>query len=196
MILFFFCAIIFLNACKNKKQFASVKESPAPPQTSISDTVSNFFPVTSYIKGEIYAIKTGSITPLRTVTVGNKTDTSWIKMNELDSAFSAFLTPVIDTANLKAIFSEKKFLDLTLNAFTFTYDPINERADSFAFKHWDVYVDPETGSVKRVYLVKKESNEIELQLTWQSGKWCKIITIKNMAGKTTIEKEEKISLIY
>ena len=79
-----------------------------------------------------------------------------------------------------------------MNAFTFTYDPTNEQENSFAFKHWDVYVEPETNKVRRIFLRKKIDTTTELLLTWQSGKWCKIVTIKN----ESIIKEEKIVWRY
>ena len=186
---------MFLYGCKNDKP----KENKSPADTNVAitrDTESNFFPVTSYLKGEILDIKNSGLTLLRTVTSKDKTDTSWVQISEMDNAFAEFLSPVIDTANLKSIFTENKFLDQTLNAFTFSYDPVNEEADTFAFKRWDVYVDPDNGKVTRIYLVKRQAADRELQLTWQSGKWYKIVTLHNVSGKIIAEKEEKISRSY
>ena len=114
-------------------------------------------------------------------------------MEELETVFAAFLSPVIDTANLKNTFDQKIFKDETLNAFTYTIDPKNIQTNTFAFTHWDVYVDAESNKVTRVYLLKKESADKILQLTWQAGKWCKILTLTNTNGKNIVEKEEKIS---
>ena len=114
-------------------------------------------------------------------------------MEELETVFAAFLFPIIDSNGLKSTFDQKIFKDETLNAFTFTYDAKNVQTNTFAFTHWDVYVDPETNKVTRVYLLKKESADKILQLTWQSGKWCKILTLTNTNGKNIVEKEEKIS---
>ena len=167
-------------------------DSTSPPKITIGDTLSNFFPVTSYLKGEIFSIKTGGITPVKKTIVAGKIDSVYLKEAEFETIFSAFLSPTIDTSNLKNIFTEKRFLDQTLNAFTFTYDPTDGKENSFAFTHWDVYVDPETNKVRRVYLTKKVAADTQLLLTWQSGKWCKIVTVKN----ESIVKEEKISWSY
>ncbi len=188
--------IILIAACNTKKETKVDSATSSNPEIIIGDTVSNFFPVTSYLKGEIFGIKNIGITPIKKTTVNNKTDSVWVRINEFDDAFAAFLNPVIDTANLKDIFTEKRFLDQTLNAFTFTYDPKNNKADTFAFKHWDVYVDPETNSVKRIYLAKTVDAETDLKLFWESGKWCKIITVKTLNGKAAVAKEEKISWSY
>lgn len=189
-----FISVLLLAACNNKSSNNTISTEPIPQSVStLGDSSTSFFPVTSYLKGEILGIKNGGITPVRKITIAGKTDSSWLKMEELEKVFAAFITPVIDSVNLKNTFDQKVFKDETLNAFTFTADPKNVQTNTFAFTHWDVYVDPETNKVTRIYLLKKESADKTLQLTWQAGKWCKIITIKNVAGKISIEKEEKIS---
>ena len=147
-----------------------------------TDSVPDFFPVTTYIKGEIYNIKSIGISPVRKITIGTHTDSSFVKAEDYEKVFADFLSPVIDSINLKKSFKETKFLDQTLNAFTFSYDPVTPAADSFAFSHWDVYIDAETNAVRRVYMVKKAGADRQLQLTWQSGKWCKTVTL-NTAEK-------------
>ena len=185
--------IIFLiSACNSNKKAPLPADTENIPQVIIGDTISNFFPVTSYLRGEIFGIKTIGITPVKKTIIGSKIDSVYVKETDYETIFASFLSPIIDTANLKDIFTEKRFLDQTLGAFTFTYDPTNGQENKFAFKHWDVYVDPETNKVRRIYLTKKVDDGTELLLTWQSGKWCKIITLKN----STIIKEEKISWSY
>jgi hypothetical protein len=184
--------IVLFCACNGNKKENTIPENNTNTTTaSSSDTTTNFFPVTTYLKGEIFGIKNGGVTPLRKITIGTKVDSSWIKMEELETVFAEFLTPIIDTANVKDLFTEKRFLDQTLDAFTFTYEPKNEKGLAFPFTHWDVYVDPETQKVRRIYLVKKEGADKELQLTWVSGKNCKIVTLVTQNGKTTIAKEDK-----
>ena len=53
-----------------------------------------------------------------------------------------------------------------------------------------------TSKVKRIYLIKKTSDNKTLQLTWQSNQWCKITTIVNDAAGSKVEKEEKITWDY
>jgi hypothetical protein len=190
---FLLAAIVLLAACNSKKNDGEKGPLKNTASETVGDTVANFFPVTSYLRGELYGIKTGGITPIKKTTINNITDSVWVREGDFENTFAPFLSPVIDTANLKSSFTEKKFLDQTLNAFTFTYDPINIAEDSFAFKHWDVYVDPDNNKVRRIYLTKKVNANTELRLTWQSGKWCKIVTLNTENGVTKIVKEEKIS---
>lgn len=122
------------------------------------------------------------VTPLQLITIKGKTDSSWIPNRELKQLLLPFLTPVITETSHSKYFKETKFNDQTINAVTFTYDPINMFADSITLRHWDVYIDPETGKVIKVYIVKriKENNQIfTQQLTWQTNKMAKITTILN-----------------
>ena len=88
-------------------------------------------------------------------------------------------------------------MDQTIDALTFTYDPIGPLPDSMKLQHWDVYVEPATGKVKRIYMVKNLSESKTIQLTWQSDKWCKTTYITNKGdGSSFVEKVEKISWDY
>ncbi len=189
--LFFLSAVFTFSACNSKKE----DSVPAKVETHEADAA-NFFPVTSFIKGEIANIKNIGITPVRkTLKEGRVLDSAFVKPEDYNTAFADFLSPVIDSANVKGMFTETKFKDETLDAFTFTYDPAGSSTNAFPFLHWDVYVDPESGKVKRVYLIKKAGGDKQLQLTWKSGKSCSIITV-NTGANGGIEKQETISWNY
>ncbi|HMI78639.1 MAG TPA: hypothetical protein VK484_07585, partial [Ferruginibacter sp.] len=154
----------------------------------------SFFPVTAYIKGQLYEIKNKGANPLKYTIINNHTDSVWIKVQDIEDAVKEFLHPEIDSVNLVSLFTEKKFLDQSIDAYTFTYEPTAQLPDSMVLKRWDVHIDPATGKVRRIYMVKNISDTKMLQLTWQSNKWCKISTIiTDQKGESTIEKEEKIT---
>lgn len=181
-ILFFACNN---NQQKSKSTNSAVEEKPS------------FFPVTAYIKGQILEINEKGVAPLKYVTINNHTDSSMIKLDTLNNLLNDFLTPVIDTTNLATFFTETKFLDKSIDAFTFTYDPKIQLPDSISLTHWDVYIEPATQKVKRIYLVKKVADNKTLQLTWQSNLWCQIITLSTLPnGTSKVENEVKISWDY
>lgn len=187
----FFSLIIpalFLLSCNNSSNSEVViKEKTATQKQS-------FFPVTAFIKGELYELKTSGINPVKYITIGNHTDSSWLKLENIDEAVKEFLHPEIDSLNLVSLFTEKSFLDQSIGAITFTYDASGTLPDTMTLKHWDVYINPETGKVKRIYLVKDISQTKIMQLTWQCGKWCKITSIiLDQNGSSAVEKEEKIT---
>lgn len=153
-----------------------------------------FFPVTSFIKGELYNFEKAGINPLKYTTIKDHTDSVWLKIEDINEAVKEFLKPEIDTVNLLNLFTEKSFLDQSFNTYTFTYEPIGTLPDSMTLKHWDVYIDKVTGKVKRIYMVKDISKTKTLQLTWLGSKYCKIITIvTDQNGESAVEKEEKIT---
>lgn len=162
--------------------------------TVVADTAQQkFFPVTSFIKGEVFEIKRSGINPLQYTTQNNHTDSVWVKIENLDSAVNEFLHPVIDSANLTDLYTEKSFLDQSINAITLTYEAKALLPDTMKLRHWDVYIDPETQKVKRVYLVKEMNGGKMLQLTWLSNQWCKITSIiTNKNGISKVDKETKI----
>lgn len=154
---------------------------------------SSFFPVTDFLRGQVAEIKKKGINPLKITRINNKPDSIWLKVEELDNEFGIFLTPEIDSTNLAGMFAERKFLDQTIDAFTFTYDPIKILPDSFIIQRWDVYIDPKSNTVKRIYMIKKSPDHKTTQLTWQTNKNCRIVSIANdQEGNDYVEKEVTI----
>jgi hypothetical protein len=178
-------SILLFSCSGDSKEIAAKKEgTDKAPQ--------NFFPLTDFIKGEIKTIAGKGVNPLKVTTIANRNDSAWLKLEALDSVLTEFTTPTIDSSNLISLFTETKFEDQTLNTYTFTYDPSGKLPDTMHLRHWDIYVDPETGTVKKVYMVKKSGN-ITLQLTWQTGKWCKITTLSEKPdGSNGVDKQETI----
>ena len=176
---------IFVLSCNHAKNKTVEKvEPPAEPgQTA-------FFPVTDYIKGQITEIRNKGINPKKIIRTNNRQDSSWLKTEQLENEFELFLSPVIDSSNLSSLFTEKNFLDQTIDAFTFTHDPVKPLPDSFLLQRWDVYVDRVKNTVRRIYLLKKTVDHKTLQLTWQSGLWCKMVIIADdTKGNSFVEKE-------
>ena len=172
----------------------SEQETTASKKTD-SDSTQNktFFPVTEFIRGQLRETDSLPITPLKIITYNGKQDSVWMKKEDIRPFAQPFLSPEIDTTNLKHLFTEKSFLDQTINAFTFSYDPIDKLPDTLQLKRWDVYIDPKKGEVKRIYIIKQtinNGNVQTLQLTWKTNQWCKISTITEHPGKQTEIKEE------
>ena len=192
IIFYLLACSFFLYACTD-----SGKQTSEQPSGTDTTEIQRFFPVTAYLKGEIFNLKKSGINPLKYTTVNNRTDSVWVKVEELDADLQEFLQPEIDSANLITLFSEKSFLDQSINAVTLTYDPTTILPDSIKLKHWDVYINPKTNKVKRIYMVKEIDKYKILQLTWVSNQWCKIISIvTNEKGESNIEKEEKFILDF
>lgn len=180
--------ILVVIGCTNNKTSTTA--------TVISETKNDsFFPLTSFLKGQMITLDSLLVTPLHTITIDNKTDSVWLKKNELTPLLISFLYPEIKEINLIKYFKETSFNDQTLNAITFTYDPITALPDSISLRHWDIYIDPVSGKILKVYIVKqvKENEDIiTQQLTWKTNKWASVTTLLNKpTGNAQLLKEEK-----
>jgi hypothetical protein len=185
--LIIFFAFIF-SACHSSK-------SPAIVPTIDTGNVTTIFPVTGFLKGQLREIDSMEITPLKIVTVGGKIDSIWLKREDIRPAAAPFLTPLIDSATMSSLFSEKSFLDQTINSYTFSFDPKVKLPDSIDLTHWDVYMSPQTNKVTRIYMVKEKTEngtDVISQLTWFSNKWFSVRTITQSPGKKPEVREEKM----
>ncbi len=156
-----------------------------------------FFPVGNYLKGQLIDIQNSGITPIKFIKKNGMKDSSWIKTSQMESEFLEYTTPSIDSISIAPFFNVKKFFDQTLNLITLSYDPIGSIPGNIPWRHWDIYIDPETNVIRRIYLVKELPNHNIRQLTWITGKYCRAITIEdNLQGKSTIGNEVIIKWGY
>jgi hypothetical protein len=193
---FFFAAILitclFSFCSDNNKQAAVVTTD----NTGKDSTPVSFFPVTSFLEGQMAELDSLQITFLHIITVKEKTDSVWERRENIRPLLKPFLAEKIDTGNLTSLFKVTKFNDQTINAITFTYEPVKPLPDSVSLRHWDLYINPETGKVSKVYIlreVNEAGKKYTQQLTWQTGKWAKINTLSdNVNGITEVVKEDKV----
>ncbi len=184
-----YCFTIVVYSCSNNEKKVSVASNIV---TADSLAKQRFFPVTTYIKGQLYSIKEKGVNPIQYNMVGEKKDSSWLKIEELPTAINEFLIPEIDSTNLNQLFLEKNFVDQSLGAVTFTYEPVKKLPDTLTLKSWTVYVDAKTSNVKRIFIIKSQGNKTT-QLTWNSDANCKMVYLtSNADGSFVIDKEVKI----
>jgi len=191
-IFFAVIATVCLLACAEKKQAPVV---PLAPTEDSSITDNKFFPVTEFLAGQISLFDSMPVTPIHFIMTEGKTDSEWIKREQLKTYLKAFLTPEINDSNLIKYFTESKFNDQTIDAITLTYLPKAAIPDSISLTMWDVYINPKKSKVTKIYIQKniKENNQnITQQLTWQVDKYAEITNIINTPdGKSSVLKREK-----
>ena len=178
--------LFFFSACHNKevKQVAPINNT---------EETQSFFPVTDFLLGQLNEIESLPITPLKIIVTDNKRDSVWLKKKDTRIFALPFLHPVIDSISMQKFFTEKSFMDQTINAVTLSYDPKIKLPDSIKLNHWDVYIDPQKNTVQRIYMVKEEivnGESVTTQLTWKVNKWCSIRTIVQQLKTAPLVKEE------
>ena len=192
---FFIALLYFVPGCNNKSEQSDTVAEVKPAADTSKVT---FFPVTSFLKGQLLVLDSLPVTVLQVKTVGKKSDSSWLKKENIRPILQPFISQEINADNLTGFFKQSKFNDQTVEAITFTYDPIAALPDSIHIRHWDVYIHPETGKVKKVYLLKnaeENGKKYTLQLTWETDHWSKIVTILNKPGGNS-EVESEIKLVW
>lgn len=182
-------------SCADKKNV----ETPVQTVAQDSDTIAkaSFFPVTAFIKGQMLPFDSMHVTPLLITTAYKKIDSQWLKQGQIKPLLQTFLSPEINDSNLIKYYKESKFNDQTINAITLTYDPITALPDSMALLTWNVYIDPEKGTVTKIYIVKhliKDGRYITQQLTWRTDKYAQITELTSEPGNNADEilKQQKI----
>jgi len=196
--LFFLSLIIFIVvSCSdntNKTDAPGIENN----SNSLAGDSGDFFPVSSFLKGQMNLLDSMQVTFLQINTYGNKSDSVWLSREKVRPLLQPFIADEISNENLVSFFKESKFNDQSTDAITFTYVPKTVLPDSISLRRWDVYVNPETGSVKRIYILKQLNTDNQVytqQLTWQTDKWVKIINIlEKPDGSSEIQKEMQILL--
>lgn len=167
-ICFFVIVAAITMSCHERSSQVVIHERP-------KDTLS-VFPVTDYLLGQLSNIEAMPTTPLKLTGEEGKADSSWIRREDVRALAAPFLHPVIDSASLQKYFNGNSFFDQTIGSVTFTYTPKADAGSNAELREINVYVNPNTNKVQRIYLVK-ESGDTTLQLTWKSGSWFSIRSI-------------------
>jgi hypothetical protein len=198
--IFYTILVLTLTHCTSKNKTVNNQINTDTVATESNQAVKGFFPITSFLKGQLITLDSLPITLMHTITINKKTDTIWLKKQEIRPLLQPFISDEITATNMAPFFTETKFKDETINAITYTYRPTNTLPDSIALRHWDMYINPETGSIQKIYLVKEKIDKDKtytFQLIWQTNKWAKITTLlKNKNGLNEVVKEEKITWAF
>jgi hypothetical protein len=146
---------------------------------TVVDSSQLFFPVTSFIKGQLKMLDSIPVNLMYVAEKGTQADTSWLNKQQLREKLAPFTQNNIDLNNLTPFFAESKFKDQTITSITFTYQPKQKLPDSIKLQNWDVYVNSETGKIKKIFIVQKDpSGTLLQQLTWQIDQYAIITTLK------------------
>ncbi len=144
-----------------------------PPEDS-----SAFFPVTAYLQAQINRFDSMPVTVLQIKSGAQQPDSSWIRREDMKTLLAPFTADSIGKDNLRELFRENRFSDQSTASITLTYLPRHTPLPpGVNLRRWDVYVDPETGELKMVYIhreLNRNGQTIQQQLIWKTAQWAKI----------------------
>ena len=190
---YLFVLLLLLVSCHQKAE-----NNPSASFSNSNQEDATFFPVTDFFKGQLVEIRERGIAPLKFTTNNNLTDSTWIKMDSLETVVNDFIKPSIDSVSLAKYYSVKKFFDQTLGFITLSYEANQQLPQNNPWLSWNVYIDPEKGDVVKIYLVKRESPNETLQLSWNCKTHCSITEITALSDRDTsfISRKESIKWKY
>lgn len=173
------CLLLLVAAC-NQKSDQNVDTSNV--WNDLPDTTTeapSFFPVSNYILGQMNDMKSDGISLKKITSKTTSSDTSSASLQELMDSLKMLIQHPIDSTKLGAFFKERKFNDQSIGSITLSYERLPEASDSIPWKNWDVYLDPETGEVKRIFLVYQVDVGTKQQITWNpQRRTCRFVVIQ------------------
>ena len=186
---FFFITASFLS-CGN----------PEAADEGSSGEEGAFFPVVSYLKGQVAHVDTSLYTLIQINKSGNAVDTVYIRREDFKNLSKPFTSlPDITTGNLKKKYNESRLYDETLDRFIITYTP--KKADEeLEVLRQDVVITPNTGSgdqVESVYierLVAAGDSTVQQKMNWEVSKGFTIHSI--IQKKAAPEKLQTTEVIW
>ena len=177
---FIFILVCVITSCTQNK---SEKSTSTKPQSDAS-----FFPVGNYLLGDVASLKQNGISPKYYHVKDGISDSSFLQLQNIETNLSDFLSPMIDSIGMSSWVKESKFYDESIAFFTLSYDVQKDYFEKTAWRKWDVYVDPESQKVDRLFLVKNLSDSTIAQLTWIPKSNAKIVIINNQNSSVVEEK--------
>ena len=168
-----FFVLLLLVACKN----GPVKKEGT-----------NFFPVASFIDGQVHTVDSLRLPVQKLTTINNRTDTVLIGLPEFKQLAAGFKTPDINDSSLSRYYTESSFADQSIASVTLTY---STKDSSLPLQRLDVIIHPDpvlNDQVQSIYLEKAgqvKDTLIVKKLYWRADRNFQIITSKQSGAQAT-----------
>ena len=190
--LFVLLAVASFSGCgvQEKKE---VKQEPEPEAKATTEV--HFFPVTSFIEGQVHVVDSFQSVTMKYTKIGEKVDTTLISIADFRQLSREFTDPDFNSALLKPYFRETSFADQSIKAVTFNYTTEN---NDLEIRRVDVVVDASAitnDKVRSIYMEKQSRREdtmIYKKLYWRADKNFQIITTQQVGNKAGIVSVTKV----
>jgi hypothetical protein len=183
--LFIVITALLLAACNNPS---------GHQETKMTNDNQEYFPVTSFLSGQVNMVDSLQLPVLRFTTINGVTDTVLLSIAEFRALAQEFLKP--DFSELHEHYTEAGFADQSIPSVTLTYSTPDKALE---LKRVDVIIDPKPefgDKVKSIYMEKiihKDDTLITKKLYWKTNKNFQIITSKQTGELPAINSHIKVS---
>lgn len=176
--------VVLLFSCKGAKE----KEGEG----------SDFFPVLTYLKSQVAHVDTSLYRIIKITTVGNRTDTAYIRREDFRKEASDFLSiPDITEKGFRSDYKEEELYDESMGSVILSYMPTEDDAE---IRRQEVIIEPnqaEGDKVKSIFidrLMDKGETTVRKNMLWQVDQRFRIVTITQNEDGT--EKVEKLQVVW
>lgn len=187
--IFFLMTVIAMAGCGEAEQGKPVPEAKAETKEV------EFFPVTSFIEGQVHIVDSFQSLTMRYRTIGNKKDTALISVDEFRQLAREFTRPDFNDPKQKQYYKENSFADQSIKAVTFNYS--TDRPD-LEIQRVDVVVDASAvmnDKVRSIYMEKQSRHQdtfVYKKLYWRSDRNFQVITTREIDKKPGIVSVVKV----
>lgn len=158
--------------------------------TPKTDSPKTYIPVTDYIRSEINGVDSLPVGILKRLTIGNKTDSGFIKPAEFRQLAAQFISPELEKEKFEQSFTESSFYDESTELLTFTY----QATGPTTVRRVDVLISPSLSldKIKSIYIEKawkSGDTAINSKLYWRAGSSFQVATEK-LAAQQLLPMEQ------
>jgi hypothetical protein len=158
---------------------------------------SDFFPVISFLKSQVAHVDTSLYRIIKITTVGDRSDTTYIRREDFRKEASDFLSiPDITKKRLRKDYKETEMYDESLGAVILSYMPTEEDAE---IRRQEVVIkpNPEGDKVTSIFidqLTEKGKATVRKNMLWMVDRRFQVVTIGQNPDGT--EKIEKLQVVW
>jgi hypothetical protein len=170
----------------------SVSCGDSAEQASVQEN-KDFYPVSAHIHSELALIDSLPVAVFLYRDEEGRKDTSIVDKQVFRAFAEAIPQPDITREPLKKSYTESVYMDATLNLVTMSYTP---KTESGEIRKIDVYINPDTENVKRIYVEKRLSggdSTIVRKIVWTSGQQLQVTSLVTREGQQEKVIQEKYS---
>lgn len=156
-----------------------------------------FFPVLTYLNSQVAHVDTSVYRIVKITTVGNQSDTTYIRREDFRKEAADFLSiPDITQKKLKKDYKETELYDESLQSVVLSYMPTEDDAE---IRRQEVMIRPqqaENDQVTSIFIdrvMEQGTATVRKNMLWQVDRRFQIVTItQNSDGSEKIEKRQVI----
>ena len=189
-----FMAMLVCSCNGPEQNQPASQDTTSKAGTPKADTSKTYIPVADYLRDEIKKIDSLPVGILKRLTIGDKTDSGYIKPPEFRQLAAQFISPELEKGKFEQSFTESSFYDQSTELLTFTYQSTDPAS---IVRRVDVLISPSLAldKIRSIYLEKawrSGDTAINSKLYWKAGTSFQVATEKVAAQQLLPMEQLKV----